>query len=168
MSTAAVKAKAPKGELLAISKIAMRCGLDRATCKKRLDAHGYEPEVIKAKEKLYRFDAEMEADLTESQDKLTDVKIRKETAAAQIAELKVKQQMGDLIAVAEVEDYLQRLFKALYQEAVVRMPKRIAASVVKAKTAGEASEMLTVSIGKIFNTVREDHGSLLINGRRGK
>lgn len=155
----------PRTELLSISKIAMRCGLDRATAKKRLMLAGYEPEQVREKEKLYRFDAEMEAALTEVNDKLVDVKIRKETAMAHLAEMKAMQQNGELIAVSEVEDYLQRLFKALHQEVCVRFPKRVAGQMSKAKTAGEASEILTAGLGGIFNKVREDHGSLMVNGR---
>lgn len=169
MTTAAVKAKTngnAKGEMLSISKIAMRCGLDRATCRKRLDENRYEPVEIKAKEKIYLFDKDMEEVLTEVQNKLTDVKIRKETAAAQLAEIKVREQSGELIAVSEVEDYLHRLFKSLYQEAVVRAPKRLAVSVKKAKTTAEAAEILTTAFGAIFNTVREDHGQLMIRKRK--
>lgn len=171
MTTAAVKATTNgngriKPELLSIQKIAFRVGLDRATCRKRLDALGYTPEKEESKLKLYRFDADMDAALTESQDKLTDVRIRKETAAARLNEMKVLQQEGELIAVTDVEDYLQRLFKALYQEAVVRMPKRIASTLAKKKTAAEVNDVLNEQLGKIFLTVREDHGQLLVNGRK--
>lgn len=150
------------GELLSIQKIAFRCGLDRATCKKRLEAHGYKPEREEAKLKLYWFDAEMESALTESQDELTHVKIRKETAAAQLAELKVMQQNGELIAVSEVEDYLHRLFKSLHQEVCVRFPRTVASSVVKAKDSAAAGKILSAGLNRIFDLVRDNHSQLML------
>lgn len=155
-----------KGEFLSIQKIAFRCGLDRATCRKRLEAHGYKPEREEAKLKLYWFDAEMEAALTESQDKLTDVKIRKETAAAQLAELKVLQQNGELIAVSEVEDYLHRLFKSLHQEVCVRLPRTVSASMVKAKDAATAAKILSAALNRVFDLVRDNHGQLMIGKKK--
>jgi hypothetical protein len=149
-------------ELLSISKIAMRCGLDRATCRKRLDIHAFQPAEVKEKEKLYLFDAAMEAALTESQDKLTDVKIRKETAAAQIAEIKVKQQMGELAPVGEFMDTVQRLFGAMHKEIAVRLPKQLAARLAKAKTPAETSRILSVSINKVFTDLRDDHQKFLV------
>lgn len=168
MSVAAAKAKEPKQQYgdFSIKRISEVIKIDRATVAKRLDALKYRPLVEEAKLKLYRFDEAMEAALLETNDKLTDVKIRKETAAAQIAELKVKQQMGELVSTEEVEDYLQRLFKALYQETVTRFPKRVASQLSKAKTPAKMSEILTAGLGQIFNTVREDHGQLLVNGKK--
>lgn len=158
--------KSPKGELLSIQKIAFRCGLDRATCKKRLELHGYKPEREEAKLKLYWFDAEMEAALTESQDKLTDVKIRKETAAAQLAELKLMQQNGELVPVAEVEEYLHKLFRSLHQEVCIRFPRQIGRSVIKAKDATTASKIISAGLNRIFDLVRDNHDQLMVSKKK--
>jgi len=159
MPATATKPK-KSGELLSIAKIAMRCGLDRRTTKQRLLMHGYVPEKESATAILYHFDAAVEADLTESADKLNDVRIRKETAAAQKLEMQVKQQMDALVDVSEVEDYLQRLFKALYQEVVTRLPKRIAAQILKSKTPADAAKVLTEHLSRVFDRVREDGNNL--------
>lgn len=46
--------KAPAGELLSISEIARRCGINRATAAARLDDLGYEPhESSTPKNKLF-------------------------------------------------------------------------------------------------------------------
>lgn len=150
-----------KPELLSIQKIAFRCGLDRATTKKRLDALGYEPAEEKEKLKLYVFDPAMEAELTETNDKYNEVRIRKETANAQLLEQKLAIVSGDVCSVAEFTDYVQRLFGSMHKEIVVRFPKKIAGRVNKAKTTSEASAILTYELKKIFTTLREDREDYL-------
>jgi hypothetical protein len=148
-------------EELSIQQIALRCGLDRATTKKRLDQHRYEPAINGKKLKIYRFDAEMEARLTESDTKLTDAKTRKETAAAQLAEIKVAKEIGELASVGEFIDVVQRLFGAMHKEIAVRMPKRLAARLAKAKNPAEISKILSADLNKTFNDLREDHSKFL-------
>lgn len=163
-ATAKTKATA-KGELLSISKIAMRCNLDRATCRKRLDLNGYTPESEKNKEKLYRFDKEMEATLTESQDKLTDIRIRKETADAQLKELKVREANGELAPVAEFVDAVQKIFSALYQDIAVRQPSKIASKLHRAKSQAEIAGILKAENTRAFTAIRRDFGKYLGEGK---
>jgi hypothetical protein len=150
-----------KAEMLSISKIAMRCGLDRATCRKRLDANGFEPAEVKEKEKLYLFDAAMDAALTESQDKLTDVKIRKESAMAREKEIKVAQLEGELAPVGEFMDTVQRLFGAMYKEFFVRMPDQLASRLAKSKTPAEVKKILKDFTQRKFTDLRDDHQKFL-------
>jgi len=163
MGAAALK-KQPKQaefELLSIQKIAFRCGLDRATCKKRLDAHGYEPETNEAKLKLYRFDADMEAALTEVNDKLGEVRIRKETAQAQLFEIKAMQQSGELVPIGEVVDATQKLFSAMHKEIAVRMPKELSARLAKAKTSADVQKIIKTAVDRRFKSLRDDFESYL-------
>jgi hypothetical protein len=153
-----------KTELLSISKIAMRCGLDRATCRKRLDVQGYEPAEVKEKEKLYLFDAAMEAALTESQDKLSEVRVRKETAAAEKIEIQVAQARGELASVAEFTDVVQRLFGGCYKENI-RMIKRWGPKVVKMKTAAEIEKFMLGEYQKFSNSLRADFEKFLVKGK---
>jgi hypothetical protein len=88
-------------EELSIQQIALRCGLDRATTKKRLD------------------------------------------------------QVGEFI------DVVQRLFGAMHKEIAVRMPKRLAARLAKAKNPAEISKILSADLNKTFNDLREDHSKFL-------
>jgi hypothetical protein len=143
-------------EELSISKIANRCGLHRATVKERLDAAGYSPIDEQEKLKVYRFDAAMEAALTETKDKLTDVRIRKEQAMAKKLELQNAEIEGELASVAEFIDIVQRVFGSLHKEVVIRQPRRLAARLAKSKTSSDVNKILTNDSNGIFKVLRED------------
>lgn len=153
-------------EVLSISKIAIRCHLDRGTTKKRLDLHGYEPIDEKAKLKEYRFDADMLAKLTYRNDELAAANIRKAKAAAEKLELQNAEATGELASVADFTDKIQRVFGAMYKEVVVRMPTRLAARLAKAKTSADTAKILTNDLNRIFNTLRDDHHKFLGNGKK--
>jgi hypothetical protein len=148
--------RADHHEDLSISAIARRCGLDRATTRQRLDANGYKPIDEQAKLKIFRFDAEMDATLTETKDKLTDVRIRKELAAAKKIELQNAEAEGELAPVAEFIDVVQRIFGSLHKEIAIRQPRRLAARLTKAKTAADVNKILTHDSNGIFKVLRED------------
>lgn len=156
MTVAAKLARGKDYEELSISAIARRCGLDRATTRQRLDANKYKPIDEQAKLKLYRFDAEMDATLTETKDKLTDVRIRKEMAAARKIELQNAEIEGELAPVAEFVDVIQRVFGSLHKEVVIRMPRRLSARLAKAKTSSDVSKLLTKDLDGVFKVLAED------------
>jgi hypothetical protein len=165
---AAVAAKLAKNgngkadyEDLSIKAIAARCGLDRATAKKRLDENNYSPIEEQAKLKLYRFDAGMESVLTETRDKLTDVRIRKEQAMAKKIELQNAEIEGELASVAEFIDTIQKVFGNLHKEVVVRQPRRLAARLAKAKTSADANKILSKDSEGIFKVLVEDFEKFL-------
>jgi hypothetical protein len=152
--------KSTEAELLSIAKIAFRCNLDRATCKKRLDALGYEPESDGEKLKLYLFDAKMEAELTETNDKLGEVRIRKETATAEKIEIQVAQARGELASVSEFTDIVQRLFGGCYKENI-RMIKRWAPKIAKMKTSAEVEKYMLGEYQRFSNSLRADFSKFL-------
>jgi hypothetical protein len=152
-------------EDLSIKAIATRCGLDRATTKKRLDENNYSPIEEQAKLKLYRFDAEMEAVLTETRDKLTDVRIRKEQAMAKKIELQNAEIEGELASVAEFVDTIQKVFGNLHKEIAIRMPRRLAARLAKAKTSSDVNKILTNDVNGIFKVLAEDFEKYLGKGQ---
>jgi hypothetical protein len=166
MSMAA--AKAPEFEELSIKAIAERVGLDRATCKSRLDQHGYEPVREEAKLKVYRFDAEMEAKLTEQNFKLTEAKTRKEIADAEMKELKLREAKGELVAVDEVMDLIGRLFNAMFQDLAVRQPARLANKLFKAKTTADVAKILRADTNRVFSILGDDHEKILNGVKRKK
>lgn len=163
MGQAALKMKPKEAEyeLLSIQKIAFRVNLNRATCKKRLDEFGYEAETDTAKLKLYRFDAKMEADLTETNDAMRDVKIRQFTADARLREIKVEREMGNLVPMVEVVDTIQRLFSSMHKEIGVRMPKEIASRLAKAKTSADVQKVLKTATDRRFKVLRDDFETML-------
>jgi len=153
-------------EELSIRAIAKRCNLDRATTKKRLDDHQYLPLHSEAKLVTYAFDALMEARLTEVNDKLGEVRVRKERAMAELKEIEVQEARGELVSTSEVMDMTQRTFGAMHKEIAVRMPQRLAARLAKAKTALEVKKLLTHDLNGIFKTLRDDHARFLGNGKK--
>ena len=154
MGQAALKTK-PKYELLPISEIARRCGINRATAAARLDDLGYEAdESSTAKNQLFPFDDEMEFSITAAKDSLAAAKIRQIRADAEIKEMKLAKDRGELIPVGDVIDLAQRLTKTLYDEHAMRMPKRIAGQLVKAKTQAAVRKILKTDADRVFKLVR--------------
>jgi len=157
----------PKYELLSISKLAFRFDLDRATVRKRIAEARIEPVSVAAREKLYELTPRLEAVLEQIDAQLTEAKLRKESAQARIAELKVAEAEGELISVSEVEEYLQKLFRALHQEVCIRFPRQIARAVNNAPDAAAVAGILGTRLDSIFSRLREDHGSLMGKSRNG-
>lgn len=145
----------PRFEDLSIARIAIKCNLDKATTRQRLEKYGYSPVSEAVNLKLYRFDAEMESRLTETSDELGQVRIRKETAAARKIELQVAEAEGELASVAEFTDIVQRLFGGTYKE-TIRMIKRWAPRLVKMKTPAEAEKFMMTEYQKFANSLRSD------------
>jgi sugar-specific transcriptional regulator TrmB len=133
--------------------------------RKRIAEACIEPHSVATREKLYELTPRLEAVLEQIDAQLTEAKLRKESAQARIAELKVAEAEGELISVSEVEDYLQKLFRALHQEVCIRFPRQISRSVVNAPDAAVAASILSTRLDSIFARVRDDHGSLM-NGSR--
>lgn len=149
-----------------IKKISELLKMDRATVSKRLDALKYKPVLETAKLKLYRLDPAMKTALLSGDDRLTDIRVRKETAAAEKLELQNAEAKGELASVAEFTDRIQRVFGSMYKEVVVRMPKRLAARLAKAKTPADVNKILTHDLNGIFKTLRDDHRKFLGNGKK--
>lgn len=147
--------KVPAGDLMNISQIARRIKLDRATTVKRLEANGFEPIDIKAKEKTYRIDAVMLAQLTIKSDERLAAQIRKDKAAAEKIEMQNAQSRGELVPAAEFIDVTQRLYGTQYKESV-RMFKRIASRLAKMKNAADIERLLLAEFQKLSNTLRAD------------
>lgn len=162
------KTSKPDFEELSIKAIAERCNLDRATTKARLDKYGFTPIREEAKLTLYRFDAEMEARLTEQNYKLTEAKTRKEIADAEMKELKLREARGELVPVDEMMDSIQKLFNAMFQDLAVRQPGRLSTKLFKAKTTTDVAQILRTDTNRVFANLRSDHEKILKNGNTKK
>lgn len=149
------------GELLNISQIARRIKLDRATTVKRLEANGFEPVDVKAKEKTYRMDAVTLAQLAIKSDERLAAQIRKEKAAAEKIEMQNAQARGELVPAAEFVDVVQRLFGASHKE-TIRMIKRWSARVVKMKAPAAAEKLMIAEYQRFSNSLRADYKKFLI------
>jgi hypothetical protein len=148
--------KKPDGEWLSESAIAKKVGLHRQTLTARLEDLGYEPdeERSNAKFKVYFFDDEMEFAVKSAKDTVSAMKIRQLRADAQLKELKLAEQRGELVPMNEVIDIAQRYIKTFYEEYAVRQPKRIAGQLVKAKTQAAVRKILKTDTDRIMKLVR--------------
>jgi hypothetical protein len=156
MGNVALK-ETPQPELVSISEIAKRVKLDRATVRTRLDDLGYEADPSSTpKSKLYAFDDEMVHAIKSAKDTVSAMKIRQLRADAQLKELKLAEQRGELVAMAEVVDIAQRFVKTFYEEFAVRQPKRVAGQLIKAKTQAAVRKILKTDTDRVMKRVRTD------------
>lgn len=137
-----------------ISQLAEMFDLDRASVRKRINEAGIEPVEEKAKEKIYELTPRLVGLLGDVKSPLSEAKLRRETAEADLKELLLAQKRGELVAMVEVTEIVQRIVKTLYEEYVVRQPKRIGGQLVKAKTIAAVKKTLKTDSDRIMKTMR--------------
>lgn len=151
-------AETPKSELISISEIARRCGIDRATATARLDDLGYEQdESSTPKNKLFAFDDEMLFAIKAAKDSLSAAKLRDMRASAEIKELKLAEARGELVPMYEAIEIVQKIVSSIYQEFTVRQPKRIAPKLAKAKNVTAVKKVLKTDTDRIMKSLRENY-----------
>lgn len=139
-----------------ISQLAEDFELDRASVRKRIQEAGIEPVEERAKEKIYEVSPRLAAILSDVKSPLSEAKLRRETAEAEIRELKLAEMRGEMVPMAEVVERFQQGFVRFYKEFALHQPKRLAARLAKTKTAVEASRLLKTDTEKIFARWKED------------
>jgi hypothetical protein len=145
-------------KLYSITELARVFKLDRGTVGEKLNAAGIKPQAGNAKEKLFALE-DVEAVL--STDELDEVKLRKLTAEAELAELKLLKERGEFVSKAEIIAVLQKIFSSLHKKICVEQPNKLAAKLHKAKTNPETAKILRTDSEKIFNALRTDFHDFL-------
>lgn len=149
-------------ELLSISQIAKKLKLDRTTVAGRLEDLGYEQDPSSTEKlKLFPFDPEMEFALKSAKDTVSAMKIRDLRATAQLKEMKLKEQMGELVPMADAVDDMQKIIAWLYQEFTVRQPKRIAPKMARAKNATAIRTILKADTDAIMKNLQKNFEDFL-------
>ncbi|MEO8647759.1 MAG: hypothetical protein ABI539_01195 [Acidobacteriota bacterium] len=155
--SAAKKTEKPQVEPISISEIARRLKLNRATVSGRLNDLGYQPDPSStAKNQLYLFDSEMEFALKSAKDTGSATKIRQMRAMAQLAEMKLARERGELVEIAEAVEMVQKIVVTLYQEFKIRQPKRIGQKLARAKNQIEVKKILSADTERIMKGLREN------------
>lgn len=150
-------AKAHQPTLLSMAEIARRLKLDKATVRTRLDDLGYEPdESSTAKLKLFPFDDEMEFALKSAKDSLSAMKIRQLRAAAEKIEMQNAQARGELVAMHEVIEIVQKIIVKIHHEFTVQQPKRVAGKLAKAKNVAAVRKTLKTDTDRIMKSLRQN------------
>lgn len=148
----------PDGSM-SISALARLCGRDRATVTKCLK--DVEPAEEKSKEKLYRLKDAIPAIVAGADAEMDEAKLRKMQAEAELKELGLKREQGEVVEVKEVRGYAQALVQGLHQRVAVRMPGEIAPQLYKAESSAQITEILQHELGRLFNELRDDHRRFL-------
>lgn len=158
MAQTAPKMK-PAGEWLSESQIGKRMKLHRQTVAARLEDLGIEPDAERsnAKLKVYWFDTELEFAIKAAKDESTALKVRGLRADAQLKELKLAKERGELVDIGEVIDIVQKIGVAIYQEFAIRQPKRIGPALAKAKNVTSVKQKLKADTEKIMKRLRANY-----------
>lgn len=156
---AAVVKQQIDGEWLSETEIAKRVGIHRQTAAARLEDLGYEPdeERSKLKAKVHWFDEEMLFALKSAKDTVAAMKIRDLRVSAQLKEFKLREQMGQYVAIVEATERVQSVMSRMYKEFTQIQPKRLASRLVKAQTAAEVARILKTDTDKIFGKLRDNN-----------
>lgn len=146
----------PQGEWLSETQIGKRMKLHRQTVAARLEDLGIEPdeERSNAKLKVYWFDTELEFAIKAAKDESAALKIRGLRADAQLKELKLAKEQGELVRIEEVIEIVQKIGVAIYQEFAIRQPKRIGPALAKAKNVTSVKQKLKTDTEKIMKRLR--------------
>lgn len=149
----------PKPDTYSISALSRITGLDRATITKRLEdvEHTAGPKGAKT----YGLEDAIPALIAGESTELDEAKLKKLQAEAELREMEVKRERGELLPADEVRDYATRLFKSLHNRIALRFPREAAKSLYKAESQAQITEILRRDLGRIFNEIRDDHTSLL-------
>lgn len=145
--------------LYSISALARLCGRDRATVKKCLKE--IEPVEERAKEKLYALHEAIPAIIAGADAEMDEAKLRKAQAEAELKEINLQRERGEVVEVKEVRNYAQTLVQGIHQRIAVRMPREIAPQLYKAEAPAQITETLQHELGRIFNELRDDHKRFL-------
>lgn len=146
-------------KLYSISALARLCKLDRATVAKRLK--DVPPAEEGEREKLFTLEAAVPAILAGASAELDAAKLKRAKADANLRELELQRERGEVVEVKEVRNYAQALFRGVHQRIAVQLPRVVAAQLYKAESAAQITEILQRETGRIFNDLRDDHKSLL-------
>lgn len=149
-----------KPKHLNITQLMYRYDLDRATVRKRL--MGIDPVSEKQKEKLYAVTDELDHLLSgASGDPLDAERLRKLSAEADIKQMEAQTKRGEMASVSEFIEITQQIFGAMHKRIAVQMPSKLAAKLVKAKTAADIKKLLGYEINAAFDDLRNDHTKFL-------
>jgi len=161
MGQAALKMK-PKYELLPISEIARRCGINRATAAARLDDLGYEAdETSTAKNQLFPFDDEMEFSIKAAKDSLSAAKIRDIRASSQLKELKLAEARKELVPMGEATELIRSIVGKIFQELTGAQGKRIDAKLAKARTVIDVKKIRNGDNQRIMKMLRANFAEFI-------
>jgi hypothetical protein len=150
--------KASKNDLFSLTQLAAKLHINRGTLSRKLSGLKFVSGTKGAR--LYPL-AEVEALLDEERDPaLQEARRRKLAAEAELAELRLRKERGEVVATRDVLADLAEVVRSLYVRLAVTMPQRLAPR-LQSKTARQAGEVLRAEVERQFAEFRKEHARLL-------
>lgn len=147
--------KAGKGELLSLTQLAARLHINRGTLSRKLSGLGHVSGPKGAR--LYPV-AEVEALLDEEKDpELKEARLRKLRAEAELAELRLKRERGEVAPVREFVTHNINIFRAWRQRLAVQLPREISHQLHRAESADHVAQILRAEADRMLSEFRGDH-----------
>lgn len=147
--------KAGKSGLLSLTQLAAKLHINRGTLSRKLSGldHVSGPKGAR----LYPL-AEVEALLDEERDPaMLEARLRKIRAEAELAELKVGREKGELCERIGVQTLVLNIFRAWRNRLAVTMPREISAQLHRAESPEHVAEVLRVEVTRMLNEFSQDH-----------
>ena len=146
-----------------ISTLARMAGVDRRSLASRLA--GVTPVESGPKGKLYRLSDVVQGFIShplqgEEAEEFQGARGRKLEAEAGLAELKLQKERGEVVESADVREDLVGVIRSLHTRLAVTMPQQIGPR-LQAKTARQATELLSAEVGRVFDELRAEHDQYL-------
>lgn len=111
--------------------------------------------------RLYSLSAVEEVLAADPDPDIREARLRKLVAEAGLAELKLKRERGEVVAVADLRSDYHEVFREFHTRFTVTVPQRLAPRLALASSAREAEEMLRVELGREFQEYRTEQAHYL-------
>jgi transcriptional regulator with XRE-family HTH domain len=150
--------KAGKNELLSLTQLAARLRINRGTLSRKLSGLKFVSGPKGAR--LYPL-SEVEALLNEAKDPaLLEARRRKLTAEAELAELKLQRERGELVLAQDVRDDVTEVIRGVHQHFTVTAPATLAPQ-LRGKSVSQMEATLRGDAEQFFQGLRAEHEGYL-------
>lgn len=107
--------------------------------------------------RLYSLAAVEEALAAAADPELAEARRRKLQAEAELAELKLGREKGELCEARDVQTLILNIFRAWRQRLAVTMPREVSLQLHRAESADHVAEVLRVEVTRMLNEFSQDH-----------
>ena len=153
--------KTGKSDLLSLTQLAARLHINRGTLSRKLSGLEHAPGPKGAR--LYPV-AEVEALLDEEKDpEMQAARLRKLRAEAELAEVKLGREKGELCEARGVQTLVINIFRAWHRRLAVTLPREISAQLHRAESPEHVAEILKAEATRMLNEFSRDHLGFLNN-----
>lgn len=140
---------------ISISALARLTGLDRATVVKRLTELA--PVSDRANERLYSLSSALRELLRTAGSDYDSARTQKVKAEAELAELELAKERGDVLPSEAVRTTLTELWQRVYRRCAVQLPDALLPQFRKTDSDAHKVAIVRGELQQIFDELRRDH-----------